>query len=78
VLLFVLYIGACVTVNGVIPLYYEIGSEIAYPAHEAVAGTFLQVISFAFGAIYFLLFFNSTLANCKLIISTLKRLKNLS
>ncbi|KAF6034290.1 shk-1 [Bugula neritina] len=61
VVVFILYFGICLCINGSIPLYYEMGCEMAYPAHEAVVGVFLQILQLTVIGIYLLLLLNDSL-----------------
>ena len=54
--LYVLCIAVSLSINGVIPLYYELGVESAYPVHEGLSCSFITVINNISGMIYFLLF----------------------
>ena len=47
--------AASLTLNGVIPLYYELGCESAYPVHEGLAGSFITVINNVVGMVFFFL-----------------------
>ncbi|XP_067935939.1 solute carrier family 49 member 4-like [Watersipora subatra] len=55
-LLYLLCMLAAFTINGVIPLYYEFGCEIAYPVHEGLSCSFITVINNLVGMSFFLLF----------------------
>lgn len=61
--LYALVILISVCINGVIPLFLELGCEVAYPVPEGLACSFLTIGNNAFGMIYFLIFLNPTLAN---------------
>lgn len=65
VVVFILYFGICLCINGSIPLYYEMGCEMAYPAHEAVVGVFLQILQLTVIGIYLLLLLNDSLDTSK-------------
>ena len=47
--------AASLTLNGVIPLYYELGCESAFPVHEGLACSFISVINSLWQMVFFLL-----------------------
>ena len=51
--------------NGVMPLYYKLGVELAYPVHEGLTVAFIVMIANIGGVINQLLIQIPLLATCK-------------
>jgi len=43
--LYILCISIAICMNGVVPLYYELGVELAYPVHEGLTVAFIVMIA---------------------------------
>ena len=49
--------------NGVVPLYYELGCEITFPVYEGLSSTFITVVNDTCGLIFYALFLIPALAD---------------
>jgi len=61
--IFVLMILTGISINGVCPLYYELGCEISYPVHEGLTCVMMVQMNTFISMVYFLLFLVPSLAN---------------
>ncbi|KAF6036656.1 DIRC2 [Bugula neritina] len=59
---YVLCISASLCINGAIPIYYEMGCELAFPVHEGLTCSLLTLTNNLFGMMFFLIFLVPSLA----------------
>ena len=64
-LLFTLRIMVLICINGVMPLFYELGVELAHPVHEGLSCAFITVIGNLNRMLFYLTFQIPALADGK-------------
>ncbi|KAF6036659.1 hypothetical protein EB796_005052 [Bugula neritina] len=60
--LYILCTGAAISINGVIPLYYELACDSAFPADEGLTGSVIVTVNNLLGFTVLMLFLHPTLA----------------